>query len=158
MTNHKIDEELTAADAEKHLQTALGEPDGYWRVYLQNNRRPERKPAHVILFAVVRGRPRYKRSDLDEHIEIIRQDQLRRGKVPGRLQDVMTAVGSTPTGRPFTPHITPQVEEGQGLCFVRIQLPDPLLLFRLEPEQARVVAAELVAAAEFIDRATQGVQ
>lgn len=157
MAHNDIDD-LTAAEAERHLQAALGEPDGYWRVYLQNNRRPERKPSHVIPFDVVRGRPRYKKSDLDAHIQIIRQDQLRRGKVPGRLQDVMAAVSSTPTGRPFTPHITPQVEEGQGLCFVRIQLPDHLLVFRLEAEQARTIAAELVAAADAIDHATRGDQ
>lgn len=150
------DDELTAADAERYLQAALGEPDGYWRVYLQNNRRPERKPAHVVPFHVVRGRPRYKRSDLDAHIAILRSNELQRGKVPGRLGDVMRAMGGTPTGRPFLPHITPQIEEGEGIGFVRLQIADPLMVFRLDPEQAREVAHQLMAAADAIDRAVEG--
>jgi len=50
----------------------------------------------------------------------------------------------------------PQVEEGTGVTFVSILLANPLLIFRLDPDQARAVAAELLEAADVVDRAAGG--
>ena len=145
---------VTATEAESYLQAALGEPHGYWRVFLQNNRRPDRKPPHVIPHEVQRGRPKYQIAHLDEYIAMHRNEDMARGKVPGRLDEALKAIGGWPTGRPFVGWITPQVEEGTGVTFVRIQLADPLAIYRLDPDQAREVAAELLEAAAVVDRAS----
>ncbi len=149
-------ESVSSTDAERYLQAALGEPDGYWRVFLQNNRRPDRSPPHHIPFVVMRGRPQYQTKDLDAFIEYQRESELNRGKVPGGLDDALRAIGGWPTGRPFSANITPQVEEGTGVTFISIFLANPLIAFRLDPDQARSVAAELIEAANVVDRATGG--
>ena len=148
---------LTASEAEKHLQAALGERDGYWRVFLQNNRRPDRQPAHVIPYAVERGRPVYMSAALDEFIANQKADALDRGQVPGRLDDALRAIGGWPTGRPWAGWITPQVEEGTGVTFVRVHLADPLAVYRLDPDQARAVAKDLIESADQVDRAAGAV-
>jgi hypothetical protein len=151
MIDHK--RVFTASEAEKHLQAALGERDGYWRVFLQNNRRPDRQPAHVIPYAVERGRPVYVAGDLDAFIAKQKAESLDRGKVPGRLDDALRAIGGWPTGRPWAGWITPQVEEGTSVTFVRVHLADPLAIYRLDPDQARAVARDLIEAADQADRA-----
>ena len=65
----------------------------------------------------------------------------------------MRAIGGWSTGRPFVGWVTPQVEEGTGVTFIRIHLSDPLAIYRLDPKQAREVAAQLIEAADVVDRA-----
>ena len=149
----KKNEVLTAGEAEKRLQAALGERDGYWRVYLQNNRRPDRQPSYAIPYSVERGRPVYMASDLDAFIANQKAESLERGQVPGRLDDALRAIGGWPTGRPWAGWITPQVEEGTGVTFVRVHLADPLAVYRLDPDQARAVARDLIESADQVDRA-----
>lgn len=144
---------ITSVEAEKYLQFSLGEPDGYWRVFLQNNRRPDRQPPHFIPFLVTRGRPNYRVADLDKYIATYRAGELARGKLPGRLAEAMREIGGWPTGRPFKACITPQVEEATGITFISLHVADPLAIYRLEPEQARSLAAELIEAADVADRA-----
>nr|WP_315488349.1 hypothetical protein [uncultured Rhodoferax sp.] len=144
---------LSAADAEKYLQSSLGEPDGYWRVFLQNNRRPDRHPAYSIPVEVVRGRPHYLIADLDGFITHYRATELARGKTPGSLGEAMRALGGWPTGRPLNATVTPQVEDTSGITFIQMMVADPLLVFRLAPEQARALAADLTEAADALDRA-----
>ena len=146
---------MTSVQAEKHIQAALGEPDGYWRVFLQNNRRPDRAPSlYVIPYTLLRGRPVYAASELDIFITKQKSEAVvSRGKTPGRLDDAMRAIGGWPTGRPFVGWITPQVEEGTGVTFVRIHLSDPLTIYRLDPDQAREVAAQLIEVANVVDKA-----
>ena len=144
---------MTALQAEAFLRAALGQPDGYWRVFLQNNRRPDRQPAHPIPYGVQRGRPVYLTPDLENFIAAQKNAAGARGQVAGTLDDALRAIGGWPTGRPFVGWITPQVEEGTGVTFVRIHLSDPLRIYRLDPEQAREVASELIEAARVADKA-----
>lgn len=144
---------MTATQAEEFLRAALGQPEGYWRVFLQNNRRQDRQPTHPIRYAVQRGRPVYQISDLESFVAAQKKAAGARGQVAGTLDDALRAIGGWPTGRPFVGWITPQVEEGTGVTFVRIHLSDPLRIYRLDPEQARDVAKELLEAAEIADRA-----
>lgn len=144
---------MTPLQAEKHLQAALGERDGFWRVFLQNNRRADRAASHPIPYTVLRGRPVYQVTDLDCFIAAQKNATGARGQVAGTLDDALRAIGGWPTGRPFVSQITPQIEEGTGITFVRIHLSDPLAVYRLDPDQARAVAAELTEAAAAVDRA-----
>ncbi len=144
---------MTPLQAEKHLQAALGERDGFWRVFLQNNRRADRAPTHPIPFDVQRGRPTYQQADLDQFIAARKNEAGARGHVVATLDDAMRAIGGWPSGRPFVGWITPQVEEGTGITFVRIHLSNPLTIYRLDPDQARQVANELLEAATVADRA-----
>lgn len=150
---NKISDQLSVADAEKYLQSALGERDGYWRVYLQNNRRPERKPKHEVPYTVVRGRPFYSRSDLDALIAHVRTQDVYRGRATVRIQEALNALGGTATGRPFVASISPQIEEGKGIAFIQLVVSDPLLVFRLELDQALEVATELIEAVGVFERA-----
>ena len=147
---------LTSNESEKHLQSALGELDGFWRVFLQNNRRSDRPAAQRIPYAVQRGRPVYQQQDLDKFITARKNEAGARGKVVSTLDEAMRAIGGWPTGRPFVGQITPQVEEGTGITFVRIHLSDPLAIYRLDTDQARTVANELIEAASVADRAAGG--
>jgi len=142
---------LSSTEAEDYLQAALGEPDGYWRIFLQNNRRPERKPTYAIPFEIVRRRPHYQRRDLDVYIELHRAAELQRGKVPGSTSQVLQSLGGWPTGRPFVGWVSTQVEEATGIKYVRLHLADPLAVYRLEPEEARAVPAEMQTAADLAD-------
>lgn len=144
---------MTAAEAEQYLQSALGEREGYWRTYLQNNRRTERNPRHHIPYQVVRGRPRYEKAHLDQHIALVREDFARRGKVAGSVHEVFKAVGGCPTGRPFVATVSPQIEEGEGIGFLQLLISEPLLVYRLDLEQARQVAAEITEAVNVLERA-----
>ena len=145
---------MTSMEAEKYLQAALGEPDGYWRVFLQNNRRPDRAPTlYVIPYAVLRGRPVYSGTELDIFIAKHRSEAGLRAKTLGRSGDALTAIGGWPTRRPFVGWITPQVEESTGVTFVRLHLSDPFAIYKLSPDQARQVAAELLVVANAVDQA-----
>lgn len=148
-----LTDNMTPLQAEKHLQAALGERDGFWRVFLQNNRRTDRTPTHPIPFGVQGGRPIYRLADLDKFIAVRKNEAGGRGQVVATLDEAMRAIGGWPTGRPFMGWITPQVEEGTGITFVRIHLADPLTIYRLDPDQAREVARELLEAAAVVDRA-----
>lgn len=144
---------LSANEAARYLQVSLGERDAYWRVFLQNNRRPDRSPTNLIPYRVQRGRPFYLSVDLDAFIAKEKANMMSRGQVPGRLDDALKAIGGWPTGRPWYGWITPQVEEGTGVTFVRVHLADPLAVYRLDPDQAREIAADLIEAADAVDGA-----
>ena len=146
-------ERVQAGEAAQMLQRELGEREAYWRVFLQNNRRADRKPSTVIPYQVQRGRPTYAQADLEAFVSKSRADAMSRGLVSTKLDDALRAIGGWPTGRPWTAYITPQVEEGTGVTFVRVHLADPLAVYRLDPDQARQVAAELIEAANAVDRA-----
>ena len=145
---------VAANEAAEYLQAKLGERAPYWRVFLQNNRRPDRNPIHAIPYQVRHGRPFYFAADLDEFIAHQQSSMVARGQVPGTLDDAMRAIGGWPTGRPWLASVMPQFEEGTGVTFVRVLLSDPLAVYRLDPEQAREVAARLIEAADVGDRAT----
>ena len=146
---------LSAAQAESYLQASLGQPNGYWRLFLQNNRRTDRRQTRVVPCFQSRGRPWYDPADLDRFISDHKNTAMARGLVPGRLEDVVLAVGCWPTGRPFVSWISPQIDDESRTGFVRLQLADPMAIYRLNPSEARVVAAELLEAAAGAERASE---
>lgn len=146
---------LNPTQAELYLQGSLGQPDGYWRLFLQNNRRTDRRQTRVIPYVQSRGRPWYDPADLDRFISDHKNTAMARGLVSGRLEDVVLAVGCWPTGRPFVSWISHQIDDEGRTGFVRLQLADPLAVYRLNPSEARLVAAELLEAAAGAERASE---
>jgi hypothetical protein len=140
-------ETLTSVQAEKYLQDALGEPDGYWRVFLQNNRRPDRAPRlYVIPFLVSRGRPVYRASELDIFITRHQAETGLRGKTPSRI--AKTHPGKATPEHSFAGRITRQVDESTGIAVICLHLQDTDFVYTLEPEQARQVGTQLIQAAD----------
>jgi hypothetical protein len=145
---------LTSAQAELHLKEQLGGELGYWRQFLINNRRVDRRPEWQIPFEVVRGRPAYRESDIAAFTAHQRSDRVKRGFAPGPLKEAMKAIGGWPTGRPFDALVTPQIEDGTGIRFISLIVTEPFVTYRLSVEQAREFAAHIVEAADVLDRST----
>jgi hypothetical protein len=82
-------------------------------------------------------------------------------KLTGRAAEVMRAFGigangGSTTGRKLTVSgINPQVEESTGKPFIQLVTDEPLMVYRLELEQAKRIATELNEAIECCESNTK---
>lgn len=150
----------TQAACEWLDQAVPGESQKYWQNALINNRRQDRNPAHRIPFSLMGKTALYTLEALQEFANFEKARRLGQLKLTGRAAEVIRAFGigqgGTGTGRrlKFT-GINPQIDEATGHAFVQIIIADPLLVFRLEVDEAKSLHRELEAVIGMCERTAQ---
>ena len=139
----------TQAAAEWLEQAIPGESQRYWRNVLINNRRSDRNPPHVIPVSMMGKTALYTLEALQDFASFEKGRRLGQVKLTARAAEVVRAFGigqgGTSTGRKLKlSGINPQVDEATGHTFVQLIVADPLLVFRLEIDEARSLCNELL--------------
>lgn len=124
-----------------------------WELWLRNNRNQSRAVPYRIAFERMSNVTYYRPEELAKFVEWEKSRQLGVMKLTGRSAEVMRAFGigssnGSTTGRKLEiVGITDQVDEATGEPFVQLVIKEPLMVYRLDPDQARQVAAKLLTAA-----------
>ena len=145
---------ISSTQAAQRLDAALGDGSDYWLRFLQNNRRADRNPGRTIPVRISRGRPMYLADELDQYIDEERARRLRLNRVPTSLNGLLQALGQSSVGRMFDPRVSAQADSDTAR-FVQMVTADPLLVYRLDAEQARAIARRLVEAADAVKSALE---
>ena len=156
-----MDELYSTQGAAEFLSSAL--PDGgdsaYWSSVLINNRRVDRTPVHRIPFSRIGKGAFYTPEDLARFVDFEKARRVGSIKLSGRATEALQAFGvgekgGSATGRRFeVAGITRQVDEATGKSFVRLITTEPLMVYRLELDEARAIAKKLIDAATMGERA-----
>ena len=129
-----------------------------WSLWLQNNRNQSRQVPYRIPFVKMAGGVFYRREELGKYAEWEKMRQIGTIKLTGRAAEALQAVGyGTPygstTGRKLkVSAIAPQVDQATAKHFVQIVTTEPLMVWRLEPDEARALSTELIDVVKFLDR------
>lgn len=132
-----------------------------WSLWLQNNRNKSRRNAYRIPIERLGGGVFYKPEDLQAFAEWESSRQLGTMKLTGRAAEVMRAFGigdknGSSTGRKLSvTAINPQIDESSGKPFVQFITSDPLMVYRLDPNEAKNIALELIEVANVCEKAKQ---
>ena len=150
----------TQAACEWLDQAIPGESQKYWRNALINNRRQERNPPHRIPFSTMGKTALYTLEALHDFAGFEKSRRLGQMKLTGRAAEVVRAFGigqgGTSTGRILNiSSIIPQVDETTGRFFVQVVISDPLLVFRLDADEAKSIGHELIEAGDVCERTQQ---
>jgi hypothetical protein len=131
----------------------IGRDAEQWTLWLRNNRNQSRRAPYRIPFTRISNGTFYHPADIEKFVDWEKSRQLGTMKLTGRSAEVMrafgigSAAGST-TGRKLEIiGINQQEDQGTGEFFVQLIIGDPLLVYRLTPEQAAQMAADLLCAA-----------
>ncbi len=141
-----------------HEQIADRTPE-QWALWLQNNRNQARRVSYRIPFERMAGGVFYLREELANFVEWEKSRQLGTIKLTGRAAEVIRAFGIGTTGGSTTGRklnvtgITPQINEATGNPFVQVVTDDPLMVYRLELDEARQITADLLEAIAVCERA-----
>lgn len=138
-----------------------GKTSSYWMRRLINARRTDRPQVFAIPFSMIGKVVVYQEVDLVEFAEFEKSRQLGKMKLSGRAAEVVRAFGigtsgGSSTGRKLkvtATGITLQIDEATGKRFIRIVADDPLMVYRLEIEEAKVIVKELAEILAYCDRA-----
>lgn len=139
------DDGITSRAAVKLLQEALPEKKGYWASFLVNNRRKDRNPPHRIPFGRQHGEAIYRPADLNAFIEFEKHHRLTGMKLTGRAAEVMQAYGiGSPSGGAYGRTISYNLflQSNESGPYGQLIINDPMLVFRLLPEQVDELAAD----------------
>ena len=124
-----------------------------WELWLRNNRNQVRKTVYRIDVVHISNRSFYRPQELAKFIQWEKSRRLGVMKLTGRAAEALraygigTATGST-TGRKLEiTGILDQTDEVTNEQFVQLIIREPLLVYRLDPEQARDIARQLLQAA-----------
>jgi hypothetical protein len=124
-----------------------------WELWLRNNRNQVRKTVYRIDVVHISNRSFYRPQELAKFIQWEKSRRLGVMKLTGRAAEALraygigTATGST-TGRKLEiTGILDQTDEVTNEQFVQLIISEPLLVYRLDPEQARDIARRLYQAA-----------
>lgn len=150
--------DLGAQAAADLLAGELGGTPARWLTWLANDRRPGR--AGLLPPLDGPGRPRYLLVALEAYVAAERARRARRDGIGGRAAEVMRAFGigeegGSRTGRRLESVVTAQLDEQNGVGFVQLMVTSPLMVFRLNIDEARALAAqltEMTADAEHLQR------
>lgn len=132
-----------------------------WALWLRNNRSQSRKVPYRIAFERISNGTFYPPEELAKFVEWEKSRQLGTMKLTGRSAEVMRAFGigtssGSSTGRKLEiVGISPQFDQATGKAFVQLITADPLMVYRLAPEQACEIAQDLLAAADSQERELQ---
>jgi hypothetical protein len=149
----------TAAAAEYLSQHLPDKSPEQWALWLRNNRNHSRKAVYRVKAQQLGRMAVYTPDELVKFVEFEKQRQLGTIKLTGRAAEVMRAygigeAGGGTTGRTMNvTAINLQNDPVTGKPYIALVLNEPLMVYRLEVDQARSVSkelAELVAAAERI--------
>lgn len=129
-----------------------------WALWLQNNRNPRRRATYRIPFERIGISVFYRRDELSKYSEWEKQRQLGTIKLTGRAAEVMRAygigeAGGGATGRKFNVSaIDLQTDPVSEKPYIALILEDPLMVFRLEIEEAIHHANKLIELAKATER------
>ncbi|VVP89042.1 hypothetical protein [Pseudomonas fluorescens] len=132
-----------------------------WMHWLQNNRNQSRRVPYRIPFERMAGGVFYRREELVSFIDWEKSRQLGALKLTGRAAEVMRAYGigeksGSATGRKLkVTAINPQVDEATGTPFVQFITSDPLMVYRLELDEAEAIIREMAEAVGVCKRSQQ---
>jgi hypothetical protein len=135
-----------------------GETPAHWRTALSNNRKTDRNPPYRVPYSTIGRGAFYTVSDLLEYAEFEKARRMGKMKLTGRAAEVMRAFGigangGSATGRKLNvTGINPQVDESTGKLFIQLITNEPLMVYRIEVEQAESIASELKEAIECCKR------
>lgn len=124
-----------------------------WALWLRNNRNQSRHVPYRIAFERISNATFYRPEELAKFLEWEKSRQLGVMKLTGRAAEVMRAFGigssaGSTTGRKLTiVGIHDQIDDITGEPFVQLITSDPLMVYRLDRDQARKLATELLDAA-----------
>lgn len=142
---------LTTQAAGDWLHDAIpGESPDHWRHVLINNRRQDRRPPHRIPFGTMGRAAVYTIDALQAFADFEKSRRLGELKLTGRAAEALQAFGigsgtGGTTGRKLQlTAINSQIDEATGAPFVQIIMNDPLRVYRLEVEEAKQVARQLI--------------
>ncbi len=151
---------LNTNAASEWLHNAIpGESKEYWRHALINNRRQDRTPPHRVPFSTLGRMAIYTLPALEAFAEFEKARRLGEMKLSARAAEAMLAFGigqegGSTTGRQLrVTSITAQVDETTNAPFAQLIIEDPLRVYRLDVQQARSIADELVEAITVCERA-----
>ncbi|HDU2647843.1 TPA: hypothetical protein U5D81_001523 [Yersinia enterocolitica] len=151
---------LSSKLAAEHIHTALpGNSVKYWLQWLTNNRNQSRRAFYRIPFHNIIGMrsAHYDPEEINKFVEFEKKRQLGSIELKGRAAEVLRAYGIGEknggiTGRKWVANIMPQVDELTKVPYIQILLDDPLLVFRLDIEQAEMLSNELIEILKFCNR------
>jgi len=129
-----------------------------WTLWLQNNRNPARRTPYRIPYVKMGGGVFYRTEELEKFVEWEKARRLGSIKLTGRAAEALRAfgigeAGGGTTGRKLNvTGINPQVDSVSGLPYVQIITSDPLMVYRVEVEQAREIVRELSEAITVCER------
>lgn len=135
-----------------------GKDSKYWQGVLIANRRNDRPQVHKIPFATVGRGAFYTQEALQEFAEFEKVRRLGKMRLSPRATEALRAFGigesgGSSTGRKLTvTGINSQIDQATGLAFVQLITSDPLMVYRLEPDQAVAVGKELLEAGQQAQR------
>lgn len=120
-----------------------------WMLWLQNNRNKSRRAAYRIPTEKMGGGVFYLREELCKFAEFEKSRRLGAITLTGRAAEIVhafgigTAGGST-TGRKMgKPNISLQIDEATRERFIQFAISNPLMVYRLELNEAKFIAQEL---------------
>ncbi len=146
---------VAAAYLSKHLTDKSPEQ---WRLALQNNRSPSRAVAFRIPYEKLGGGVFYGRNELARFVEFEKMRQLGTIKLSGRAVEALKAYGVGEAGGSLTGRklnvtgINPQVDEATGKMFIQVIVDSPLMVYRLELDEAKSISQELISAIKCCER------
>ncbi|MFJ4395883.1 hypothetical protein [Pseudomonas sp. NPDC089396] len=118
-----------------------------WANWLQNNRNQSRTVSYRIPFERLAGGVFYRHDDLTAFIEWEKSRQLGTLKLTGRAAEAMRAFGigekgGSTTGRKLKiDGINLQVQD--GVPYIQLVMTDPLMVYRLEVDEAEAIIQEM---------------
>lgn len=124
-----------------------------WELWLRNNRNQSRQVPYRIPFQRISNGTFYSPDEIAKFLDYEKSRQLGVRKLTGRSAEVMRAYGigtasGSATGRTLTiVGVFQQEDPITGRPYVQLITGDPLMVYRLEPEQAISFASDLVNAA-----------
>lgn len=129
-----------------------------WTHWLQNNRNQSRAVPYRIPFERMAGGVFYRQEELAAFIEWEKSRQLGTLKLTGRAAEVMRAYGigeksGSATGRKLkVTSINPQIDEATGTPYVQLIANDPLMVYRIEIDEAEAIMQEMAEAVDVCKR------
>lgn len=129
-----------------------------WTLWLQNNRNPARRTPYRIPYVKMGGGVFYRTEELEKYVEWEKARRLGSFKLSGRAAEALRAfgigeAGGGTTGRKLNiTTINPQVDSTSGLLYVQVITNEPLMVYRIEVDQAREIVRELTEAVAVCER------
>lgn len=120
-----------------------------WALWLRNNRNQSRPAIYRVKAEQIGRVAFYTHEELAAFVEFEKSRQLGTIKLSSRAAEALQAVGFGTAGGSMTGRklkitgITPQVDQETGQLFIQIIQSEPLMVYRLELEEAKAIAKEL---------------
>jgi len=140
------------ASAEWLAQQLPDKNAAQWALWLRNNSNSARRAVYRVPVEQVGRSAFYQPDELRKFVEFEKQRQLGTLKLTGRAAEVMRAYGigssgGSTTGRKLNvTAINPQIDEATGKPYIQFITGDPLMVYRLEPGDAKNIARDLIEA------------